>query len=300
MLQPISGRANYIPGANNIGVVVTGDGGAIVIDTGIDKDVGRTIRKTLEAARLELRAIINTHHHADHCGGNEFLLRNLPGVQVYAPPLEAALINNPLLEPVYLNQGALPVSALQNKFVMARPSPVHHLIEAASIEVAGVTLEIVPLAGHTLGQIGVAVDDVLFSADGFFGTGVLAKHGIPYAQDIAGQLASLMRLADRRDLFLLPGHGDLCPRDQRIHVLPANVRAVEAASEMVLRALAEPGDLHVVGRRVRAALGLGITSAAPYAVYLSVISAHLTYLAAQGLTALECDERGLVWRAVTV
>src|SRR5918911_4068818 len=103
LLQPIAGRASYIPGSNNLGVVTTGDGGAIAIDTGLDKDTGRLIRKALDEARLILRAIINTHHHADHIGGNDYLVRNLPGVEVYAPRLEAALIENPLLEPLYLN-----------------------------------------------------------------------------------------------------------------------------------------------------------------------------------------------------
>jgi len=34
LLQPIAGRAHYLPGANNLGIVLTGDGGAIAIDTG--------------------------------------------------------------------------------------------------------------------------------------------------------------------------------------------------------------------------------------------------------------------------
>src|SRR5262249_21757003 len=106
LLQPITGRAFYIPGANNLGIVATGDGGAIAIDTGLAKDTGRQIRKALDEARLALRAIISTHHHADHIGGNDSLARNLPGVEIYAPRLEAALIEHPILEPSYLHMGA--------------------------------------------------------------------------------------------------------------------------------------------------------------------------------------------------
>src|SRR3712207_8034535 len=79
LLQPIAGRAYCLPGSNNLGIVATGDGGAIAIDTGLDKDPGRLIRKALDEARLALRAIISTHHHADHIGGNDYLVRNLPG-----------------------------------------------------------------------------------------------------------------------------------------------------------------------------------------------------------------------------
>ena len=48
LLQPIAGRAHYLPGGNNLGIVLTGDGGAIAIDTGLDKDTGRLIRKALD------------------------------------------------------------------------------------------------------------------------------------------------------------------------------------------------------------------------------------------------------------
>ncbi len=57
LLQPIAGRAHYLPGSNNLGIVLTGDGGAIAIDTGLDKDTGRLLRKALDEARLTLRAI---------------------------------------------------------------------------------------------------------------------------------------------------------------------------------------------------------------------------------------------------
>jgi len=45
--QPIAGRAHYLPGSNNLGIVLTGDGGAIVIDTGLDKGVSKTCRRRL-------------------------------------------------------------------------------------------------------------------------------------------------------------------------------------------------------------------------------------------------------------
>src|SRR3712207_3856712 len=120
LMQPIAGRAHYLPGANNLGLVLTGDGGAVAIDTGIDKETGRLIRKALDEAGLRLRAIISTHHHADHIGGNDYLTRTYPGIAVCAPRLEAALIEHPELEPVYLNFGASPMPALKTKWLMAK------------------------------------------------------------------------------------------------------------------------------------------------------------------------------------
>jgi glyoxylase-like metal-dependent hydrolase (beta-lactamase superfamily II) len=142
LLQHIAGRACYITGSNNLGVVATGDGGAVAIDTGLDKDTGRLIRKALDEARLALRAIVNTHQHADHIGGNEYLIRNLVGVVVYAPRLEAALIEHPILEPIYLNMGVQPLAALQNKWLMAKGTPVDRVIEGNCLDVAGVSFEV--------------------------------------------------------------------------------------------------------------------------------------------------------------
>src|SRR5262245_34814635 len=246
LLQHIAGRASYIPGANNLGVVATGDGGAIAIDTGLDKDTGRQVRKALDEAGLRLRAIVSTHHHADHIGGNEYLIRNLPGVEVYAPRLEAALIEHPILEPIYLNMGAQPLAALQTKWLMAKGTRVDHIVEGAALEVAGVTFEVLGLPGHSVNQIGLAVDGVCFAADGFFGPAILHKHGIPYAHDVGAQLASLGRIAARGEHFFLPGHGVLVGRDALEEVLAANQAAIERSSELVRAALAEPGDLPTV------------------------------------------------------
>ncbi|MFN8569640.1 MAG: hypothetical protein U0Z44_19410 [Kouleothrix sp.] len=51
---------------------------------------------------------------------------------MYAPPLEAALIAHPILEPVYLSMGAQPIAPLQNKWLMARVCRSIEVIEGRS------------------------------------------------------------------------------------------------------------------------------------------------------------------------
>jgi glyoxylase-like metal-dependent hydrolase (beta-lactamase superfamily II) len=287
LLQQIAERIFYIPGSNNLGVVATSYGGAIAIDTGLDKDTGRLIRKALDEARLTLRAIINTHHHADHIG------------EIYAPRLEAALIEHPILEPIYLNMGAQPAAALQNKWLMAKGTPVQHIIDGERLEVEGVSFEVVALPGHSINQIGLAVDRVCFAADSFFGPALLQKHGIPYAHDVGAQLASLDRLAARADLYFLPGHGDLTARDALEELLAANQAAITRSTQLVRAALADPAELHSVARRVQRALGLNLAAIPQYAIFVSAVAAHLSYLEAQGQARVALEESGMVWSSLS-
>ena len=305
-LLPIAGRVAYLPGANNLAVIATADGGVIAVDTGIDKDTGRALRKALDEAGLSLRAIINTHHHADHVGGNAFLLRHYPEASVYAPFLEAALIRHPTLEPIYLSGGARPPAALRNKFVLAPGSPVHHELGEAPLapgatlhaNVAGVELALVGLPGHSPAQLGVLVDGVCLAADGYFGAAVLSKHGVPYAHDIAAQLASLEALGALDSAWLLPGHGALTPRSELGAELAANRAAVERATALVRAALAEPGELGAVTARVLAALGHSLGGVPQYTIFNGAIAAHLAYLEQQGAARLTLEDTRLLWTSV--
>ena len=123
-----------------MGVIRNGED-ALLVDTGLDKDNGRKTLRLLEEQGLRLKAIINTHSHADHFGGNAYLTRNTEA-EVYAPSIESGIIQNPLLEPIYLFHGANPIRNLHNKFVLASPSPVDHVIEPGKLSIIGLELEI--------------------------------------------------------------------------------------------------------------------------------------------------------------
>lgn len=56
-------------------------GHAAVVDPGD----AQPVLDFLEREKLELVAILNTHHHADHVGGNARLLERYPAAEVYGP-----------------------------------------------------------------------------------------------------------------------------------------------------------------------------------------------------------------------
>ena len=77
----------------NIGFISRGNGECIVIDTGIDNDYGRQILMIISQLRCKDIFIINTHSHADHIGGNNYLYKKL-GVKIYAHPREINFIKD--------------------------------------------------------------------------------------------------------------------------------------------------------------------------------------------------------------
>ncbi|RAP24661.1 hypothetical protein C2W64_02831 [Brevibacillus laterosporus] len=99
-----------------------------MIDSGLDTQTAKKTKKGLDELSQPLYAIIKTHSHADHFGGNHYLLQQYPHAIVYAPALEEAIIRNPMLEPIYLGMGSTPLPELCNKFLLAESSRVDEIL----------------------------------------------------------------------------------------------------------------------------------------------------------------------------
>lgn len=293
-LERLSEHVYYLPGAVNSALVVGGDRQAVVVDTGGDKDAGRRLKRACALLQVTPVAILNTHAHADHYGGNDFLVRAF-GVPVYAPPFEASIIEAPYLEPVYLFGGAKPPEELLSKWLMAPACRVDHPLKPGRLELAGLELEVVDTSGHAHTHVAVRVGDVLIAADAVFGSEVLDKYPLPFGQDIGAQRSSAAKVAELGARVVLPGHG--APTEDVAALVSANLAAFDRAADAV-RAACTGGGTETVLKGAADALGLSVRDLPRYYLNLCVVSAYLSYLRERGEVTLSLRDNRVAWQAV--
>jgi glyoxylase-like metal-dependent hydrolase (beta-lactamase superfamily II) len=287
---------HLLPGAVNSGLVETANG-LLAIDTGLDRGAANRITRAAEALGRPLVAILNTHAHADHFGGIAQLVRRF-ALPVYAPAVEEAVIREPRYEPVYLFGGAEPVRGLVTRFLQAEPSPVDQVVRAgAALVVDGRRLELVDLAGHSLGQVGVRVDQVLFAGDGFFGQAALDKHGVPFLVDAPRWMETLGRLQSDPAPCMVPGHGDALHEPGP--TLAANLALLRRA-EAWLEARIARGAMGTEELLVEFAVALGLRLADPasYVLNRATLLGFLGGMERQGRLEVVIEAGRWLWRAV--
>jgi glyoxylase-like metal-dependent hydrolase (beta-lactamase superfamily II) len=291
----LGGGVHVLRGAVNGGLVETASG-LIAIDTGLDRGAANRAVRAAEEIGRPLVAILNTHAHADHHGGNAQLVRKL-GIPVYAPAVEEAVIREPRYEPLYLYGGAAPVSGLVSKFLQAEPSPVDHVVRPGGpVEIDGRALELVDLAGHSLAQVGVRAGEVLFAADGFFGRESIEKHGVPYLVDAGQWIVTLRRLREMEAAWMVPGHGE--PLDDARETIDLNLAVLERAMGWLLdrirRAPAGGEDLLV---DFAAALGMRIADPPSYVLNRATMLGCLSSLERAGEIRVSVEGGRWTWVA---
>lgn len=169
---------------------------ALVVDPGLEPEA---ILEFLRDRELTLAAILNTHGHADHIGGNQAMKEAFPGA-----PLVIGVNDESLLRDAEANLSAafgVPVIS----------PPADRLVrEGDTIEAAGIRLEVLDLPGHSPGHV---VFIYRSSPVTVLGGDVLFRGGIGRF-DFPGSDGRLLMTGIRLKLFALPddavvypGHG---------------------------------------------------------------------------------------------
>jgi glyoxylase-like metal-dependent hydrolase (beta-lactamase superfamily II) len=291
----LTDRVGYIPGAVNVGVVRADDDQFILIDTGLNDTSGKKAVKAIQELGGTVAAIVTTHAHADHFGANATVVKRT-GAQVYAPAIDEAVIRYPILQPSLLYAGADPPSTLRGRFLLADPSPVDVVFDSGTLPVAGVTLQIIDLAGHSPNQKGLLVDGVFFSADVALPESVLEKYRIPYLYGVGDHLDAVATAKAVEADWVVPGHGDVGPDID--DTLELNRTLVLQVADRIQEFAATPATANDLMARVLASYDAPVADHPAYFLLHPTIFAFLSYL--HGLGALETAVEGyqtLWWRS---
>ena len=292
-MKGITSNVSYIPNRVNVGVIKDGKN-SILIDSGLDADSGRKILEILQNHNLSPSSIINTHSHADHCGGNAYI-KEKTGATIYAPEIEAAIIQYPYLEPLYLFSGANPIKELRNKFLLAPSSQVDYVIKEYEKKLFN-KLEIVQLRGHSPNQIGVGVENVLFCADSIFSKDVLEKYKIPFCVNVNKQKETLNFLRDSNYSFYIPCHAE--PTNDIIDLVDVNLRTINDVEMSVLETLNEKKTTEQILMELCNHYKIEMNNAQQYYLMNTTIMAYLSSLHESQKLKLRIKENSLYWEKI--
>jgi glyoxylase-like metal-dependent hydrolase (beta-lactamase superfamily II) len=278
-----------LPTGVNVGLW-EGPDGAVLIDSGGDKESGRQIRQVLDQRQWSLRLIVNTHSNADHIGGNAYLQKQT-GCRIAATRLEAAFITDPVLEPSFL-WGAAPFRELRGKFLQGAPSTVG-LVLPDSGPIPGTELQMVPLPGHFLQMIGVRTPDgVLFAGDALFGEEVLAKHPVFFLYDVAAHLKTLEMLEGLAAQWIVPGHGR--PVQEAGPLVAANRAALERTAGVVSSFCSRPAGFEEILATLCRAFAIELNPS-QYVLVGGTLRAYLAWLCDRGTLRPSFENGRMLW-----
>jgi glyoxylase-like metal-dependent hydrolase (beta-lactamase superfamily II) len=218
-------RGRFVPGAQPDGnsVVLSAPEGLIVIDTGRHVDHTQVILDVATKEGVPIAAVINTHWHLDHTGGNPRIRRASPDVTIWASGAIAEARTGFLAD--YRGQLVAAIAGTDDPAARAAWEAEVAIIDAGQAlapdevvtaggqhTIAGRRLEI-GLESHAVTAADVWVLD---PATGVLAAGDLVTLPVPLFDTACpkGWLAALGHLAGANFELLVPGHGAPMTREE--------------------------------------------------------------------------------------
>ncbi len=106
----------------------------------VDPSEAAPVLSAAERAGLSLVGVLATHHHFDHVGGNEDLARAVPGLLVVCSEHDRARV----------------------------PAATRAVRDEEQLGLAGLSIRVLNVPGHTLGAVAYVIGDAVFTGDTLF------------------------------------------------------------------------------------------------------------------------------------
>ena len=288
--RKLSETCYVLEGTTNLGVLLDEDGDAWLVDSGADAKTGAEVLAWFNERGFRLRAILNTHSHADHIGGNHFL-QQATGCRIFAPEGELAFVERPELE-------------LDMLYGAPAPAGFHHRIftadgsRAEGIRTAGLPrgLSLIPLPGHSMDMLGFRTKDgIVFLADSVVSEETLRRNALVYAWDMCQAMESLRSILEMDAAFWVPSHAEITESVRPL--VMQNLFGLEALQDRILELCRVPVSHEMLLKALLADSGMHVYPARD--VLLSAaLRGWLTGLARTDRIRSELTDAQLVWHCI--
>lgn len=288
-LHQVGEKSYYINCPAKIGIYCVNDKDIYLIDSGNDKDAGKKARKIIEEKGWRLLGILNTHSHADHIGGNQYLQQQTK-CKVFSSGIESCFTEYPILEPSFL-YGGYPCKDLKHKFLLAKPSEVTDVSHSDFPK----EIEIIPLNGHSFSMTGFRTpDDVVFLADCLSSKETIDKYQISFIYDVAEYLNTLERIKSLKAKLFVPAHAPVT--EDITELADYNINKVHKVIGKLLSICQKPICFEHILQRLFSDYGLTMTFE-QYALVGSTVRSYLSFLKDNEKLEAVFENNMLLWRS---
>lgn len=250
VLEKIFDSVFVIKGNTNIGVIFDEQKECVqiyLIDSGSSlieaEEILLTIKNYFDSnlpnKKYKIKIIINTHSHADHCGGNAFI-QTKTKCKVFAPFYECGNMETPIDQSSIL-WGGFPPHELKAVFFMTESLKINKKIKLDDkiLLSNGKIISFLDLNGHTNNSIGIVVTlnnnkKVIFAGDSIFSKDELEKFSIPLIINHKDFLKSLKTLQENSEnSVIIPGHGSFIYNDLQ-EIINLNEKSINSIRNTIL------------------------------------------------------------------
>lgn len=222
-LKQLRGQTGYLelPGST-IPVYRMSDDEILLFDSG--REPSPELMDLLEKEKLQVRAVVCTHLHEDHIANNEALVAKY-GTRIYASALD-------ILELQARETVSYPISAIE---------------DSNELDIAGVSIGILPTPGHTDGHLAyVTPDGVCCVGDAIMTQKPLKRAKIPYMDDVDRSIISMEILRETAYPFYIVAHKGVISQTELRELVEENIQKELDLYELLRKQIAEPMEIEEV------------------------------------------------------
>ncbi len=307
-----------ISGITNVGVITDSKKSEIyLIDTGRTEEQGVQVLETLENhfgpltssspdRKYTIKAIYNTHAHADHTGADAFFQLKT-NCEIYLSAAERGILENPFMQSAVL-WGGFPPKEFRNS--LYTPTNILHtkLIDFSKTKSINAPdgkkykMSFLELPGHYFGDTGILItssngEKVLFAGDAISNREELGKYWIQFMIQPDKCEQTLQKICSIENLkWCIPSHGK-CITDDLNETAELCTIAIYSTRQAILNALKkQPLSteelITQVAKQNNITMGFG-----QYHLVSTTIRSHLSALRENKQIKGKVIDNKLIWEA---